>query len=74
MPGSRGRHAKGNIVQFRVPAEDLERWRAFLKMRHGYLSVLIRQAVDEHLDRHKDKKNPGAGAYWEWPLRSRGRY
>jgi len=75
MPGRRGAADKTETVQFRVPSEDLDRWRALVKTRRGYLSVLIRQAVDEWIELHKNDKGDKATQFWEWPPQRRyGRY
>jgi hypothetical protein len=66
MPGRHrfGQH-KGRKVQLRIDAADLARWTAHVERTGGYLSVLIRRAVDEYVDAHaKDKKPP---TLYEWP-------
>ncbi len=78
MPGARGygHEDKDEKVQLRVPASSLARWRAYVEKRGGYLSVLIRRAVDEHLAAHeknlssRDKSKQPPQIY-EWPERRR---
>lgn len=50
MPGSRrGQVPRELKVQVRVSEADLARWAAHVRKVGGYLSVLIRRAVDEHI-------------------------
>jgi hypothetical protein len=75
MPGARGygHEDKDEKVQLRVPASSLARWRAYVEKRGGYLSVLIRRAVDEHLAANEKSKDKAPQIY-EWPERRRRGY
>ncbi len=67
MPGTRSYHEKTRMVQFRMREEDHTRWAAHVEKAGGYLSVLIRRAVDEHIAAQAKAKKPPA--LYEWPAR-----
>ena len=70
MPGRRVHgHAKQLKVQVRVSEAELARWAAHVRMVGGYLSVLIRRAVDEHIA--ANQKAAKAPRLYGWPP---GRY
>jgi hypothetical protein len=50
MPGTRRGHEHRELkVQVRVTEAELARWAAHVRRAGGYLSVLIRRGVDEHI-------------------------
>jgi hypothetical protein len=66
MPGHRRRGEERELkVQVRVTEADLERWAAHVRKVGGYLSVLIRRAVDEHLA--ANPKPSKAPSLYDWP-------
>jgi len=68
MPGYRHRRKpKASMLQVRVDPETLKRWKLYMQESSGYLSVLVRRAVDEHLVAHPKPK--GRPVYYAWPER-----
>lgn len=56
MPGRRARWGSGDekkdVVILRIHPETKKRWTEYVEKRGGYLSGLVRRAVDEYLTRH----------------------
>ena len=70
MPGRRIHGKQKDVkVQVRVSEADLARWAEHVRKVGGYLSVLIRRAVDEHLAANQSPAK--AARLYDWPPRGR---
>lgn len=56
MPGTRGRTERTATVAIRVTPEELAAWRQYVEMRGGYLSTLVRRAVNDYIHDNPDPK------------------
>jgi len=50
MPGSRRGDEKKVLIQIRLTEKEAERWKAHVTKHGGYVSALVREIVNEHVD------------------------